>query len=57
MSTSQPFETKDSMQQSIEMATDLSSDQAALSLSYYQGQDDEWSLPIETIATAFSCHQ
>ena len=57
MSTSQPFEKKDSMQQSIEMATDLSSDQAALSLSYYQGQDDEWSLPIETIATAFSCHQ
>ena len=57
MSTSQPFEKKDSMQQSIEMATDLLSDQAALSLIYYQGQDDEWSLPIETIASAFSCHQ
>ena len=55
-----PFEKKGSMQDGIlstEMAIDVPSDQAALCLSSYQGQDDEWSLPIETIASAFSCHQ
>jgi hypothetical protein len=54
------FEKQDSMQDgilSIEMAIELPSDQAALCLSYYQSQDDEWSLPIKTIASAFSCHQ
>lgn len=56
-------EKKDSMQVlSTEMAIDLpSSKLLCLSYSYeglyYEGQYDEWSLPIETIASAFSCHQ
>ena len=51
-------EKKDSMQVlSTEMAIDLPSSKL-LCLSYsYEGQYDEWSLPIETIASAFSCHQ
>ena len=42
---------------STEMAIDLPSSRL-LCLSYaYQDQDDGWSLPIETVAPAFSCHQ
>jgi hypothetical protein len=42
---------------STEMPSDLASS-PLLCLSYgYQDQGAEWSLPIETIASAFSCHQ
>jgi hypothetical protein len=42
---------------STEMPIDLPSIQL-LCLAYgYQDQGAEWSLPIETITSAFSCHQ
>jgi hypothetical protein len=54
-----PSEKKGRMQGGIlstEMVIDLPPIKL-LCLSYDQGQHDEWSLPIETVASAFSCHQ
>jgi hypothetical protein len=54
-----PSEKKGPLQDGIlstEMAIDLQSIEL-LCLSYDQIQHDEWSLPIETVASAFSCHE
>ena len=54
-----PSEKKGPMQDGVlstEMAIELPS-LRLLSLSYDPGQHDEWSLPVATVASAFSCHE